>query len=341
LLLVNWILERQVSCNMNKKYIGHSLQISGVEEHQLVGGKGNGMRLLEVRNGLGLNFTVSVDRGADISRLSFKGDNYGYFSPCGYVAPTYYDDKGNGFLKSFTAGFLTTCGLTTVGAPCNDNGQELPLHGTVNNTPAEHIYYIEDDEKIVIDATINQMSIFAEKLMLYRKITCSKLINQILIEDSIENIGDTASPLMILYHMNIGYPLLSENAKLYIPSSKITARNTHAQNDIKSWDKIIEPQVHFEEQCYFHKFDKEKGVAKIFNPDIQKGLLITFDTKLLDYFVQWKMFGEKDYVLGLEPGNCHPDGRDVMRRENTLKFIEPSKKMAYKLAIEMIQENKL
>lgn len=322
---------------MNNKYIGHSSQISGVEEHRLVGGKGDGMRLLEVRNGLGLNFTVSVDRAADISRLFFKGDNYGYFSPCGYVAPAYYDDKGIGFLKSFTAGFLTTCGLIAVGSPCNDDGQDLPLHGTVNSTPAEHIYYVEDDEKIVINATINQMGIFAEKLMMYRKITCSKLTNQIVIEDSVENMGDKKTPLMILYHMNIGYPLLSENAELSIPSNKITARNEHAQKYIDSWDKILEPQANFEEQCYYHKFNIEKGTARIFNPDIEKGLSISFDTKSLDYFVQWKMLGIKDYVLGLEPANCHPDGRDVMRRENMLKFIEPGQKITYKMQMDMIQ----
>ena len=31
--------------------------------------------------------------------------------------------------------------------------------------------------------------------------------------------------------------------------------------------------------------------------------------------------GKTDYVLGLEPGNCTPDGRDVLRREGTLPFL--------------------
>ena len=71
-------------------YLGHESQISGVEEVRLVGGRGDGMRLLQVRNGKGLEFTVSVDRCADLSRLSYRGGNYGYFSPCGYVHPSYY-----------------------------------------------------------------------------------------------------------------------------------------------------------------------------------------------------------------------------------------------------------
>ena len=78
-------------------YIGRNEQIFGVEEMRLVGGKGDGMRLLQVRNGAGLEFTISADRAADISRLSFGGDNFGYFAPCGYVAPVYYDCNGAGF----------------------------------------------------------------------------------------------------------------------------------------------------------------------------------------------------------------------------------------------------
>ena len=72
---------------MYDNYTGHPTQCYGVEEHRLVGGKGDGMRLFEVRNGKGLEFTIAADRAADISRLTFGGYNLGFFSPCGYVAP--------------------------------------------------------------------------------------------------------------------------------------------------------------------------------------------------------------------------------------------------------------
>ena len=114
-------------------YLGHESQIRGVEEHRLVGGKGDGMRLYEIHNGTGLHMTVSPDRNGDITRLRYKDINLSYFSPCGYVAPTYYDNVGSNWLSSFTAGFLTTCGLEAVGSPCVDEGEELPLHGTIAN----------------------------------------------------------------------------------------------------------------------------------------------------------------------------------------------------------------
>lgn len=320
----------------NNKYIGHESQIYGVEEHQLIGGKGSGMRLFQVKNGKGLEFTVSADRCADISRLSFKGDNYGFFSASGYVAPSYYQEEGTGFLKSFTAGFLTTCGLTAVGTPCTDEGEQLALHGTIGNTPAERIYWDMDAEEIRINAVINDAGIFARKLRLSRQIVCSKNSNKIKIHDTVWNMGDDVSPLMILYHMNMGYPLLSEESLLYIPSSRILPRNEHSDEGIEEWDKIISPTAGFEEQCYFHQFDQE-GIAAIYNKNIQKGLIIRFDKDKLDYFVEWKMMGQKDYVLGLEPGNCHPNGRHMMRGDGRLKFIRPDEEIQYCVELEIIE----
>lgn len=317
------------------KYIGHESQLYGVEEHRLIGGKGDGMRLLQVKNGRGLEFMVSADRCADISRLSFKGINMGYFSPCGYVAPSYYDDKNAGFLKSFTAGFLTTCGLTAVGSPCEDEGEMLPLHGTAANIPAEHIYWERGEKDIRIHAVINDEGIFSHKLVMYREIICSLEENRIMVSDKIVNRGDTSCPVMLLYHMNMGYPLLSEKAQVHIPSATVIPRNEKAAEGLDTWQQVLSPQPQFEEQCYYHGFEG-MGLAGIYNPDIKQGLVITYDGKKLKYFTQWKMMGERDYVLGMEPGNCHPDGRDKMREEGTLTILAPGESVTYDVDISMI-----
>lgn len=319
-----------------RAYIGHESQIRGVEEHRLVGGKGDGMRLFQVRNGKGLEFTVSADRCADITRLSFKGDNYSFITYNGYAAPAYYDDKDAGWLKTFTAGFLTTCGLDAVGNGCEDDGEVTALHGRVGNIPAEHIYWDEDETSIWVKAVINHGQIFQRKLKLTRTITVSKLDNTMSIRDTIENVGDTQSPLMVLYHMNMGYPLLSETTELYVPAQIVTPRNEHSAKDLDTWNKILTPQPGFVEQCYFHTFGEKEGRAGIYNSAIGKGLLMEFDTKLLDHFTQWKMMGVRDYVVGLEPGNCHPDGRDVMRKQGKLKFIDPGETVTYEIKLTMI-----
>lgn len=318
-------------------YIGHTSQLCCVEEVRLVGGKGDGMRLLQVRNATGLEMTICADRCADIYRLIFQGQNMGYFSPSGYVSPCYYDDKGNGFLKSFTAGFLTTCGLTAVGAPCMDEGEELPLHGTIGNTPCERIWWEEDDENIYVRAFINDSALFARKLYLKRTIVIGKNENRFTIKDTIENQGDIQSPAMIMYHMNIGYPLLSENTVVGIPSVSVKPRNKHAAKDLSACCKMLPPTAGFEEQCYFHSFATE-GKASVYNPDIRKGLTISFDPNTLDHFTEWKMMGYRDYVLGLEPGNCNPDGRDVMRQNGMLKFLDPGECRTYEVNVTLFEK---
>ena len=79
-----------------------------------------------------------------------------------------------------------------------------------------------------------------------------------------------------------------------------------------------------------------KGRASIYQPKLGTGLQISFDAGELDGFVEWKMMGVRDYVLGLECGNCYPDGRDVMRKAGMLKFLSPGEKKTYNVKITMI-----
>ena len=309
-------------------YIGHDSQLYGVEEHRLVGGKGDGMRIYQVNNGKGMELTICPDRCCDIPRLRFKGINLGYMSPCGYAAPAYYEGVGDKFLKTFTAGFLTTCGLQAVGTPGVDEGEELPLHGSIGQLPCEQTYWTEEEGKLIVHGVVKDETIFGRKLRLTRKIIVSLEDNSFEINDLIENTGDRVEPLEVLYHMNMGYPLLSEQSELIIPSDRVIPRNAHAAEGLQQHLQFPTPTPGYEEQCYFHEFD-HKGLAKIYNHGIGLGLAISFDPKNLNSFCQWKMPGAHDYVLGLEPGNCTPDGRVAMREQGRLQMLNPGEKTTF------------
>ena len=318
-------------------YIGHESQLYGVEEHRLVGGKGDGMRFYQINNGKGLELTVSPDRACDITRLRFKGINMSYMSPCGYVAPAYYDSIGTNWLNSFTAGFLTTCGLQAVGSPCNDEGEELPLHGSIANTPCEHVYWVEEDGKLIVHGVVKDETIFGRKLRLSREIIVSTEENTFEICETIENTGDMVEPMEILYHINMGYPLLDEDSIVKVPAAEVVARDDHAANDIENWMNMQKPTAGYQERCYYHKFADKEGRASIYQPKLNVGLSMEFDASELDAFVEWKMMGVRDYVLGLECGNCYPDGRDVMRKTGMLKFLQPGEKKIYQVKIRMME----
>ena len=305
----------------HQAYIGHPSQIAGVEEHRLVGGKGDGMRLFEVRNGKGLAFTISADRAGDISRLTYRGVNVGFFSPCGYVAPNYYDKDGAGFLKSFTAGFFTTCGLTAVGSPCTDDGEALPLHGTISHIPAERVNVSEENGKIILSLTVRDTAIFGRKLELQRTYTVDTAADTIVLHDRVTNLDAKETPYMILYHCNFGYPMLSASTKVELNADGILPRNDRAAEGTSEALSFTDPQENFEEQCYYHHLTE--GRVKISNPEVGISATISFDTEELPYFTEWKLMQAGEYVLGLEPGNCTPDGRDVLRKNGTLKFLAP------------------
>ncbi len=317
-------------------YVGHDTQVYGVEEHRLVGGKGDGMRLFEINNGKGLELTVSPDRCGDITRLRYKGITMNYMSPCGYVAPAYYDRSEDHWLKSFTAGFLTTCGLENIGVPNVDEGESFVLHGSIANQPCDHAYWSEEDGSLVIHALIKDETIFARKLRLDRKIIVSTTKNEFEICDTVINAGDTEQPILILYHINLGYPLLDEDSVVTIPSAEVVARNAHAADDIQNWMRIQKPTAGYVERCYFHKFADREGMASVYQPKLDTTLNIRFDVGELDSFTQWKMMGVRDYVLGLEPGNAYPDGRKAMRELGALKFLKPGESKTYRVKVELI-----
>lgn len=316
-------------------YIGHDSQYYGIEEHRLIGGKGDGIRLIEVNNGSGLEATISVDRNADLSRLRFKGVNLGYFSPCGYVAPGYYESQGTNWLKSFTAGFLTTCGLQAVGNPCNDQGEELPLHGSIANTPCDQVGWYEEDGKMIIKTRTLDETIFGRKLRLYRTYTFPIGENWFTYSDTIENTGDKKEPFEVLYHMNMGYPLLDEDSIVEVASSDVVPRDEHAADDMANALNMEKPQSGYVERCYYYNMKDGIGHASITQPKLGVGLSIDYDAKDLDCFVEWKMMGVRDYVLGLECGNAYPDGRDVMRKQGILKFLAPGESKTYTVKITM------
>lgn len=326
-----------------KEYFGHPGQVFGVEEYLLQGGKGNGMRFFFIRNGLGMELSVSADRCADISRLTLDGKNLSYTSPCGQVSPAYFSPgpDGFGFLKSFNCGFLTTCGFDNIGVPNADNGTPLGLHGSFSSLPADHIYYTENEKAIEIHAVIRDQVIFGRKFTLNRTISCSLEENSFTVTDRVTNEGSAPEPCMLLYHMNLGYPLLSETARLHINSSEVIPRDARAAEDLDTWNQIIPPTPGFEEQCYYHRFQEKAGKLSLFNAAIEKGIQITFSTEDFPQITQWKMMGERDYVLGLEPCTNTLEGRSEIRRRNELSILQPGESRTFSVQVKLFNSSSL
>jgi len=311
----------------------------------MLDGRAEGVKMLDIQNGSGMNFNVNLDRGMDIPFLSYKGKNVGYVSPCGIVAPQYFNDHGLGFLRGFTAGFLTTCGLQYVGPPCEYAGEPFGLHGRISNTPADNYSYEINQQPdglayLEINGLMNEGRIFQDRLSMKRKIKCNYQENKIEITDQITNEGFVKAQHMILYHFNIGYPFLSPDSEVMIPSIKVKARDEHAKSGIGAWNKVQEPTNGYEEMCYYHTLKADannRATVGVYNHATELGVTIEFDITMLDHFIQWKMMGKGDYVMGLEPTNTTIDGIKDAIKKGTMKYIEPNETIEYKLIVNIIE----
>ncbi len=319
------------------EYVGNQAQLGGTRHYILSDGWGRGLRGIDVNSGSGLNYTILPDRGMDISLARYKGINLAYLTCNAETHPAFFEPEGIGWLHTFNAGLLTTCGLTYLGSPVNDRGEELGLHGRYSTIPARHINDLSqwegDEYHIKVKGTSEEGFMFGNKLRLERVIETIAGSNSIMLTDRIENFGFAQSPFMILYHMNLGYPLLSEKAELVIDPESTTPRDSTAQAGIGDFRSFDPPRAGFSEQVFIHKMKPGKGSVSLMNKSLGISLAIDFDTATLPYLAQWKMLGKGEYVLGLEPSNIPLNHRKGLRELNILPMLGPGETVTNKITI--------
>jgi hypothetical protein len=279
--------------NEIQQYIGNHSQIGGARHSVLIEGWGRNLRCIDVNSGSGLHYIILPDRGIDISLASFKGTNLVYLTCNGETHPAYYEPENIGWLNTFTGGLLTTCGLTCLGTPATDEGEDLGLHGRYSTIPARQVSDLSqrvDEEYIIkIRSTVEEGKIFGHKLHLEREITTIQGQNKIIIRNKITNFGYKSSPYMILYHMNLSYPLLNEDAELIIDSAQTVPRNAAAEVGLPEFNKFDKPQASYPEQVFCHTmkaFRNEETAATLQNHKLGIALTIKFNTHQLPYLIQ-------------------------------------------------------
>jgi hypothetical protein len=310
------------------QYIGNTAQIGGSRHYVLSDGRGRNMRGIDVNTGSGLEYTILPDRGMDISLASYKGQNLVYLSCNGETHPAFFEPENFGWLNTFTGGLLTTCGLTYLGAPVKDGEEQLGLHGRYSTIPARQVAdlseWVGDEYHIKLRGIIEEGHIFGNKLRLEREISTVQGQNILRISDTVTNFGYKSSPYTILYHMNLGYPLLCEDAELIIdPVSSVPATPVAAAG-INEFRRFTKPQADFQEHVFYHTMKADsKGdtMVSLQNKKLGISLTIKFNTAQLPYLTEWKMMGKGEYVLGLEPCNVPAKNRLALKEENILPYL--------------------
>jgi galactose mutarotase-like enzyme len=287
----------------------------------------NGMRIVEAYNASGVSYTILPDRGLDIWSATYNG------APLAWLAlgSPYPPDRGQSWLRQFNGGLLATCGLTHAGPPetqpITDGGRDL--HGLYSQLPAYGVAVRrawQDDGRYVLElgGTVSETRLFGEQLRLER--TYRLTLGEPVIEwsDRVTNAGDLPMPLMVLYHINLGYPLIRQGTQFHSAYEAVYPRDAEARKGADRWPHYEAATPRYAEQVYWHhvKADGDgRTVAALLQDDF--GLQFEYDTTQLPYLTQWKNYRQGIYVCGIEPGNCLPEGQVAARDTGRLVMIEP------------------
>lgn len=323
---------------------GDPSALCGIKDYLFNDGPSRGVRALDFNNGRGLEMTVLPDRGLDIPYLKFKGINIGLLNKPGIRSPYLYQrEKNSGFLRQFFGGMLTTCGLTHAGASGLDGETELSLHGPYDNTPASHVNafcdFEGDDMVLRATGTVRETELFGGNLALSRTLTLETERNTLHICDRVENQGFETMPLMLIYHINFGYPMLDVGARIYASARSVEPRNAFAREGLGRFDQIEEPEIGRDEQCYFLTDQPESSAyAMLHNPALGIAGIVRFDDKALPLMCVWKCMRAGDYALGLEPTTSGVLSRAEARANGTLSFLEPGETREFNVSLELTDD---
>lgn len=331
-----------------RKRLGHMSQLCGLKRYRLSEGRADGVDAVDVKTGAGLNYTVLPGRGMDIAWTEYKGVPVSYMSNTGVNHASRYDSNGMEWLSNFFAGLLTTCGFSNVGGPSETvhpviGKRNLSLHGKLTNIPASQVSTFEgwEDDKYVMSVSgkMRESCLHGENITLRRTIKSILGENKIILHDFIENESNREQPCMLLYHMNLGYPILSEDARLVTSSESIVGASSKAQEELDIHNVFSAPISGQTERCYFHKLRKDKdGNTKIavVNDKLELAVVFTYKPEQLSCLTEWKMLNEGEYVLGIEPGTANPIGRERAEKEGKLKTLSVGETHQVDIIIEII-----
>ena len=326
-------------------YVGDMDQVGGVRLATLADGPERGVRIADLTTGSGLRFTVLLDRGMDIGPAAWADKPLSWISGAGAVHPAYYDPIGPGWLRSFPGGLMVGCGLDNVGSPGMDGDQALGVHGRLSNTPAELIGHgaaWQGDEYVMwVEGQVRHYQLFTAHLLLRRKISTALGSNSLHVEDTIANVGFERAPFQILYHCNFGFPVVSPDTELWLEAERSMPRDQEAAAGFAARTRFQPPTPGYAEQVFYHypRVDGEGyGSAALVNRAMHFGAYVRFRTAELPHLVQWKMMGQGNYVVGLEPGNCWVQGRAHDRAEGVLQFLEPGESVSTHLEIGVLPD---
>jgi hypothetical protein len=308
-------------------------------------GRSAGMRCLSIDTGA-LKATLLPDRGMGIWKCWAGGIEFGWQSPVrGPVHPALvpvHDSSGIGWLEGFDE-LVVRCGLLSNGAPEFDSAGLLryPLHGRIANLPAHSLSLEVDREQGYLEVVgkVIESRFLIYSLELETRIRFYPGSSILEITDKVTNVLTQPGSMQLLYHINLGQPLLQSGSKIWAPLATVAPRDARAAEGIHAWRECMGPESGFSEQVYFGKplaDDQHWSQALLTNSDNSLGYSIHYDTRTLPAIIFWKNTAavEDGYVLGIEPATGFPNSRSFEEHQGRVVRLQGGESRVFRMKLE-------
>jgi hypothetical protein len=304
-----------------------------VRKRTLRGGLRDGVDVIDVDNGA-LTFSVLPTRGLGLWRGSYRGVGLGWQAPVlGPVHPKFVnlsDRNGLGWLTGFDE-WVCRCGLNWNGAPGPDGGWPLTLHGRIANQPA-HLVSVAVDAgppaTISVSGQVEEGGLFYPRLRLTTTYVTEFGSNRLTVHDRVETLNGTPTEVQVLYHINLGPPLLGEGGGVALPLRQLAPLTTRAAEGIDTWSTYLPPTTGYTEQVYACTplaDDGGNSLALLHDSAGERGLAVRWRVEQLPCFTIWKNTAAvaDGYVTGLEPATNFPNNRSFERTQGRVIVLPP------------------
>lgn len=329
-----------------KQYSAGLGTYAGTRLCTLEDGVERGQRVLEMRSGGGLDVDIMVDRSGDVGRLSLAGSTLSWHGVGGLPSPWLINadsDRGQGFLRGF-GGFLNTCGLDHIRQPETDTAIyaehealveiDYPLHGRGALHPATlrgHGMVDEDSAQQIIfcETEYVQAMPFTSALRLRRRVEMPFGDQIIRINDKVRNVGNGDAVHMMLYHFNLGFPLVRPGMQLDLADDRcIWQSETH--------DALAEfgtPDAASNHSLSTFQHREDQSVIRLSHADDGTALTLTYPTDTLPFCQILRMQRPGSYGLAIEPCTTSARTRKQARDTGQLVILQPGEERNYQLEL--------
>lgn len=349
------LFNRHYTQNELLQRIGHISQIGGVQLLMSDNGPSRGVRLLEFRTGTGFNFHVAVERGMDVSYCEYQGASLAWIPHTRLPGPWYFEQQTEfGWLRTALGGFNNSSGMVHIGNPETDSvehynfparpDERYGVHDRMALIPGELISMGErwEGDECIVEAVgkVTQAQTYGENLVMTRRYSARIGESRFFMRDEIENAGYLPTVHMLLYHINTGFPFVDEGSELIAPFGgppQVLFGDADA-NDPESYRRFIAPQKDWVQQTFEHSMvaDSEGNVAvAIVNTRLGEGgqgLYVRYDKRVMPRYIEWRMMGQGQYAVGIEPCT-NTFGRDEARRLNELITLQAGERRVYEIEV--------